>query len=446
MRSLSRSENGIPRTLRSVTRRLGWAVADQALSSLTNFALGLLAARALSATEFGSFALVFATYLLALGAVRATSSEPFVIRFAAVSHAEWKRGADSATATALLLGVVAGLGCIVASAFVGEHLGKGLLALGVTMPGLLLQDTWRFTFFANRKGIAAFTNDLVWALALAVGVAVLLVSGVASVGWLVLVWGGAGTLAGLFGMFQASVVPVPGRTLQWLHEQKDLIPRYLGEYAVTNVVGQLTAFGVGTIAGLAEVGALRAGQLLLGPLNVLYMGVTMVAVPEGVRVLLESGPRLMRACRRLSVLLASCALVLGTVMWALPDRLGLALLHQNWAGAHRLVLPLAVGMAAVGVVLGAGIGLRALAAARLSLRARLLVAPLSMAGGLGGAALNGAMGAAWGLALAFIAGGVVWWRYFLRGMREREQGEASTEEDEVDKDGLESFRGEVPLA
>jgi len=440
-------ERSISQALRSTTGRFGWGVADQALSSLTNFALGLLAARTFSVSEFGSFALVFAAYLVALGAVRATSSEPFVIRFAAVSRAEWKRGVASATGAALVVGLVAGLGCIVAAVFVGHPLGKGLLALGISMPGLLLQDTWRFALFARRKGAAAFSNDLVWAVALAVGVTVLLVTKAVSVGWLVLVWGGAGTLAGLFGVLQTSAVPHPLGIARWLHEQKDLIPRYLGEYGVTSVVGQLTAFGLGIIAGLAQVGALRAGQLLLGPMNVLYLGVSIVAVPEGVRSLLVSGERLLVLCRRLSISLAACAIGLGTVMWALPDRIGFALLRENWAGAHRLVFPLAIGMAAFGVVLGAGVGLRALAAARLSLQARLWVAPLSLAGGLGGAALGGAAGAAWGLAVAFIVGGVVWWHYFLRGMKEHERrGEASIGSEVAGAEGLGGLHGEAPFA
>jgi O-antigen/teichoic acid export membrane protein len=442
-----RSEGNVGQALRSLRDRFAWGLADQALSSVTNFALGLLAARVLSASDFGSFALVFAAYLVALGAVRATSSEPFVIRFVAVSDVEWKRGAASATGTALVIGVVAGLGCIVVAAVVGQSLGRGLFALGATLPGLLLQDTWRFIFFARRKGTAAFINDLVWVGALATGIVALLAAEAVSVGWLVLAWGGAGTLAGWCGVLQASAIPLPRRASRWLHEQKDLIPRYLGEYAATSVVGALTAFGLGTIAGLVQVGALRAGQLLLGPMNVLYMGVSMVAVPEGVRSLLVSGQRLLVVCRRLSISLAMGALGLGTILWALPDRLGFALLRENWAGAHRVVFPLAVGMAAFGVVLGAGVGLRALAAARLSLRARLQVAPLSLAGGLGGAALGGAVGAAWGMALAFIVGGVVWWHHFLRGMREHErQGEAPLEAGAVRREGPEGLRGDAPYA
>jgi O-antigen/teichoic acid export membrane protein len=412
---------GIIQVVRSLTGRFGWGVGDQALSSLTNFALGLVAARTLSATSFGSFALVFAVYLAALGVVRATSSEPLVIRFAASSHAEWKRGAASATGTALAIGVAVGLACIVVAIALGRSLGDGLFALGATMPGLLVQDTWRFAFFARRKGAVAFNNDLVWALALATGIAGLLAADAVSVRSLVLVWGGAATVAGLVGVLQASVIPLPRSTRLWLKEQWDLIPRFVGEYAATTMVAALISLGLGTIAGLTQVGALRAGQLLLGPLNVLFMGVSIVAVPEAVRSLLLSSRRLVVYCRRLSIALAASAVSLGTLMWALPDDIGVALLHENWRGAHSVVFPLAIGMAAFAIVLGAGVGLRALAAARLSLRARLMVAPMLLVGGLSGAALGGAVGAAWGAALAFMAGGVVWWYYFLQGLREHQK-------------------------
>ena len=36
--------------------RAGWSIADQAVSSLTNFALAVIAARLLDAEEFGGFA------------------------------------------------------------------------------------------------------------------------------------------------------------------------------------------------------------------------------------------------------------------------------------------------------------------------------------------------------------------------------------------------------
>ena len=40
---------------RQAVRRLGWGVADQAVSSLTNFAVSIYVARTLGAVQFGAF-------------------------------------------------------------------------------------------------------------------------------------------------------------------------------------------------------------------------------------------------------------------------------------------------------------------------------------------------------------------------------------------------------
>ena len=48
----------------ATVRRLGWGVADQGISSLSNFALGIVAASRWTPTEFGAFTLAFVTYRL----------------------------------------------------------------------------------------------------------------------------------------------------------------------------------------------------------------------------------------------------------------------------------------------------------------------------------------------------------------------------------------------
>ena len=45
-----------------VVRRLGWGVADQAVSSVTNFAVSIYVVRELGAVQFGAFSLAYVTY------------------------------------------------------------------------------------------------------------------------------------------------------------------------------------------------------------------------------------------------------------------------------------------------------------------------------------------------------------------------------------------------
>ena len=58
---------GIPlalpwRRVRQAARRLGWGVADQGMSSLTNFLMSIYVARTLGAVQFGAFSLAYVTY------------------------------------------------------------------------------------------------------------------------------------------------------------------------------------------------------------------------------------------------------------------------------------------------------------------------------------------------------------------------------------------------
>src|SRR5215469_12780935 len=96
------------RVVAQPTRRLGWGVADQAVSSLTNFAVVILVARSLGAVQFGAFTLAYVTYAFALNASRGLATEPLMIRFSGVDVAEWRRATAGCTGTAVVVGVATG--------------------------------------------------------------------------------------------------------------------------------------------------------------------------------------------------------------------------------------------------------------------------------------------------------------------------------------------------
>jgi O-antigen/teichoic acid export membrane protein len=404
-----------------IARRVGWGVGDQAFSSLTNFALGLLVARAATPTEFGAFSLAFTTYTLAMGASRALATEPLVVRYAASSVEAHRRAAASGSGTALVVGAAAGVIAVLVGATSSGALGEAFLALGISLPGLLLQDSWRFIFFSGGRGSLAFLNDVVWAVVMLPAVAALQLTDHASVLLLTLAWGGAGTLAGCVGALQSRVVPRPSAALSWFRAQRDLGIRYLGEFGALAGARQFCLYAVGGIAGVAAVGGIRAANILFGPIDVLIFGVRLVAIPEAVRILKRSGRRLGAACALLSTALSAISVAWGVLIIVLPDRIGEALLGQTWSLAHRVAVPIAVVTAAGGISAGILVGLRALAAARRSLRARLLVSGLQIVGTIGGAVMGGAVTAAWGLAAGVVAGVPVWAWHFKRGLLERER-------------------------
>jgi O-antigen/teichoic acid export membrane protein len=402
----------------AVARRMGWGLADQAVSSLTNFALGVVVARSLDAAGFGAFGLAWVTYGVVLNLSRGLATDPLAVRCSGVDPARWRAGTARATGTALVVGVVTGAACAAGGAAVGGVAGSAFVGLGAVLPALLLQDSWRYAFFAAGRGHLAFVNDVVWAAALVPLLAVTTGSGGGTTA-MVLAWGLAAAVAAAAGCVQSRVLPRPGAARDWLVEHRDLGTRYLVENVSSSGAAQVRMYGLGAIAGLGAVGAVRGGELLLGPFLAVLMGLSTVAVPEAARVLQRAPGRLPAFCLALAVGQAAAALAWGlALLFALPDAVGAALLGEVWPAAAALVLPLTLTVMSTSFATSAAAGLRALGAARRSLRAQLTASALYATLGIAGAFAGGAAGSAWGIAAAALVGAAVWWRQ-LHGAQRR---------------------------
>ena len=194
--------------------------------------------------------------------------------------------------------------------------------------------------FAGRRERRAFVNDLVWAFLLFPSIALLVGTGRATVGSLILLGsrriccGGRGDPPGPRAPFPEDDPELAQRTA----DSRSPIP---GEFAVSGGTSQLTVYLVGGIAALSQAAALRAGLLLLGPLNDISMGAGRSQCPSD-----EFVPASPGAFRRGDVLLsrglATLVIAWGAVALLLPESLGTALLGQNWEGARNVVLPLTI--------------------------------------------------------------------------------------------------------
>ena len=96
------------RLVRKAIHRLSWGIADQGMSSLTNFLLSAFVARSLGAAQFGAFSLAYVTYGFAINASRGLAVEPLLIRFSGAHLPTWRRATADATGTALVVGLVGG--------------------------------------------------------------------------------------------------------------------------------------------------------------------------------------------------------------------------------------------------------------------------------------------------------------------------------------------------
>ncbi len=413
------SEQAIPSTSPSDRlRRVGWGLGDQALSSLTNFALTVMVAHESTPRAFGLFALLFAAYCVVLGICRAVCSEPLMVRFSEAAGAGWRRGASLASGSALAIGVLSGAICLAVGVGIGGPSSGLIVIFGLALPGLLLQDTWRFAFSAAGRSRYSFMNDALYAGVLAPLLLILVLNGKTGVSALIAAWGVAALIAAAFGVWQAGLLPRSSQALAWWRLQSDLAARYIVEFLALAGECQMVIFGIAIVTNLAGVAAIRGGLLLLGPLNIAMYAAMLSAVPEAVRLLRSGRKRFELACA-----LLSAGLALMTMLWAglvllLPSSFGQAVFGSVWTGARPVVFPLALGFAALGVIMGAAVGLRALADAKRSFRARMTVSPVIMTSVLIGALTRGAVGGAWGLAVGQSIAAVVFWIYFFNGTRD----------------------------
>ncbi|MDQ3146756.1 MAG: hypothetical protein M3R01_07445, partial [Actinomycetota bacterium] len=408
----------------STGRRASWSVADQGLSSLTNFALAILVARSASTGGFGAFELTYSIYLFFVGASRAVSSEPLLVRHSDQSGAEVRTATAQATGTALVVGAIAGVACLVVAQAFQDPSRDAIRALGLVLPGLLLQDAWRFSFFAAGRPAKATANDGLWALSQLVIVLWLLQrQDDTPIAAFVLAWGASAGIGAVVGAIQAKVLPRPLAAATWLRRHRDLGPRFLGEFGVGLGAAQLALWLIGVVGGLRVLGALRAAVVVLGPFRILVSAAPGAAIPELIRLRNRSLTRFARAVTLTSVALSLLIGAWGVAAYLMPTSVGESILGENWAAARPLLLLTTLSWSALGLVTGAMIGLRSLAAARRSFRARLAIAPAVVIVSVVSVSVGGATGAAGGLAAVSCGSALVWWYQFRAALADARRGE-----------------------
>jgi O-antigen/teichoic acid export membrane protein len=412
-------------------RRLGWGVADQAVSSLTNFAVSIYVVHSLGAEQFGAFSLAYVTYGFALNASRGLSTDPLMVRFSGVPVRAWRRAVRGATGTAFSVGLATGIVTLAAAALFRGTAGAAFLGLGLTLPGLMLQDSWRFSFFAAGRGGHAFLNDSIWGVTLLPALVLLRMSGHADVFWFTFAWGATASIAAVAGVLQAGLFPRPAYAWDWLTRHRDLGTRYLLEGTLSSGVMQVRGYGTALILGLTAVGYVQASVTLVGPMTILSLGMGLVTLPEAARILRRSPRQFPLFC-----VLVSCGLGLAGLAWGIvllvgvPRGIGHVALGSAtvWRPTYPLVLPQTIYVIGGGVAAGAGTGLHALGAARRSLRVAVIAALLAAGSSILGAVLYGAVGTIYGLAVGVWVGALINWLEFRKAWQETKRARAVTHE------------------
>jgi O-antigen/teichoic acid export membrane protein len=408
--------------VRRLGSRIGWNICDQALSSLTNAALSILIARAVTQDAFGAFALCFTIYAIVVGVSRGLVSEPLTVRYGDASPEVFDRARRGAAGSALAVGVLVGLVLLALASTQSELVREPLAALALCMPGLLLQDAIRYAFITQGNPRRAAANDFVWAVLQLVAVAWLLYKDTSSAGPFVLAWGGAAIAAALYGIGQTRAMPAVGSAARWIWEQIHLSRFFVAEYLTVLGSLQVALLLVGAIAGVDAVGAIRGATVVLGPLNILMFGAFAFSIPELVRRRELPLKRHVQLAASISGTLVAAVAVWATLMLVLPTSVGVDLLGDTWHGARSVLAPVAVTFAGIAACLGPLCTLRAFGAARESFLVGVLVASLLLVLGTIGVVIDEARGAAIGFAIAqWIAVPVIWHR-MIKVVRARREG------------------------
>ncbi|MFI8385334.1 hypothetical protein [Streptomyces sp. NPDC085540] len=379
------------------------SVLDQAASSATNILVLVLAARLSSASGFADFSMVYVTFSVLLGLNMAYVGQSLVL--------EKGEGLGSACRSALgftaaASAVVGALLLVVGLALAGAT-GTAFLALGLVLPLVLLQDGLRYCFSALRTPERALATDVLRLVCVVAALAVQPEG--ASAGRLVLVWGLSALPALAVGLWLLRPYVRGSRTdLRPYVRRGHLGQRFVVEFAVGNGSSQLAVLGLGVFATPLAVGALRGATTLFGPLNVLFNSANAFGPPVLGRL---GGKRAtVRATAALGLVLAAVGAGWATALYLLPDRLGRELLGDTWAGASALLPATGAQYAVMGLGTCALLTLRVLAP-KATLSLQVVFSLLSVGLLLGGYAVWGVAGAAWGLAAgSALKALAAWWR------------------------------------
>jgi O-antigen/teichoic acid export membrane protein len=385
---------------------------DQVISGASNVVIAILAARLLTAAQFGLFGIVFLVYTVLVWVTRGMVSDTLLVQTAASRE---RPGQAIGTAFVLAILLATGLGAIaVGIRFWDQMLGEALLALAVCLPLLVIQDVGRYLGFATERPMRAVVLDAVWLGAMVGAVAALFVTGTHSLTWLVAAWAGSGAVAGLVVLVWHRVHEIR-LDLGWVKETWEMSWRLVASYAGMQISALGMSSEVGVLAGARALGGVQGTLLLVRPFTTFQVAATTHWMGEVAR----SGGRrrIWRHALAGSTVAAAVAAANLAVMLLLPNRIGETLLGASWHPAKPLLLPAAVQIVILGLLTGPQAGLLGLRAMSKTLAIGMTTTAISVIAAGAGAALGGAKGALWlvDAGLAIVLG--IWWATFAAHLR-----------------------------
>ncbi len=405
----------------SVGRRLSAITLDQIVAGGSNVLVAVLAARVLGVESFGLFGIIFQVYVLVQGASRGLLGDPLLVH-----PVEAQERPGDAIGSGLVLGFWLGLlvaTCGLVALLWSQALGSGLLVLAAALPLLVMQDLGRYLGFATQRPGDALLLDVAWLLLVIAGVTALVVADLESVPWFVAAWSGSGAAAGLLLLWRHRHHHLT-LSLSWMRETWKLSWRYLAAYTTGQGAVLVATLSLSVISGTRAVGAALGAQLLVRPYGTLETAAIAAGTAEVSRAGSDAAV-IAGHVRRTTTVTAVVAALNLAVMLLLPDVLGRQLLGDTWEVARPLLLATGVSAVMLGLITGPKAGILGQRGVGKLLAFNLVYLPMALVACVMGAALDGARGYCWGVAVAQALVVIPCWLvYRAHGRRVRPPAEA----------------------
>ena len=385
------------------------------LSSGTNAIIGFLIARHSSPSQFGAFTLIYTAYLIAFGLSQAIVAWPLMVQFGSCPRSMIKRKTSACLGLAFIVGAASCIlfGIIAANISILDN--DLSLIMTIALPFLIIQATWRSQYFAEGYPKGAFCCDAIWAAIQFSIYAVLLMSSMTlTPNWVLFSWALGGSLAGCIFCIVRWRYPNIRKGIKYLLEYRHLCVRFGAEYSVTQSANYSLPYILVGILNASVVGFIRAGQLLLGLLNIPLMGIAPLLAKRGTRIFAQSPTRLTNFAARNAIAGAALIIPYVLILNALPESVGTNFLGRSWLGAHQVIVPLGIASLAVWVQ-WAGINtIHIRKDSRVSFRLGIIGAIATISGTIVGASAFGLMGAVWAIAVSSSMVTIMVWTVVLR--------------------------------
>ena len=407
---------GIPSLQSGLALRALWSLGGQFLSSGGNFLLTVLVLSVAGTEEFAVFSVCLTTYLFLALLLRALVCVPVTLLYSERNVAGHHQDQRAAMAVAGSAGCLASAVIVVISLFVDSGRMQ-FLVLAASLPFLFFQDGARYVSLARGTPSVAALSDALWVTLQVIGSLAAFAFGRASATTLFAAWAVAGSLAGCLTGLQLHLFPHWVGAMDWLRRHRQIYRRLVVECLLTSGGVYAMYYGLVGLAGVRELGNLKAAQTLVGPINVLLMGGAAFSVPESVRAR-GHGPDLYRLAIRLSLFLIIITVICGVAVFFTLPIFGPHLFPNVWATARPVIPLFVVFNAGLGASTGPISAIRALGDGAWIVRGRTASTLVVLAIGLPAATIFGANGALLGLSVAELLFAVAAWSHLAHLLSE----------------------------